>query len=159
MKTKHIFLILLVSVLIVGCCISKPIPPVSSDTALTRKTIELVGFVPKDEAQRQAFEGKLGEYNKTHPEIFKVRRYGVANAPEWGAMKDIGCDLEGMIKFWVDHDTHSKLPHTTGITDYAGRIGLTCSTSCGGQDPKISNKMVDDINNVIHPNGKKHHGD
>src|SRR4051794_34276259 len=144
MKAKHVLLILLVAALIVGCCVSQPTAPPASH--ILRESIELVGFNPTSREQRRDLERILNKYNT--PEnagIFKVWRYDANGAQPLvrGTLEDIGCELEGMIKYVSDRQPPGgKMTHTTGITDYAGRIGLTCSTSCGGHSATISNAMV-----------------
>lgn len=160
MKAKHVLLLLLVAALIVGCCASQPTPPPGD--RIYRESIELIGFVPSSDAQRAAFENVLKKYNNSQTEgIFKIWRYQEGNkkpTSEWGNLQDIGCDLEGMIQYVVENGhPRGKMTHTTGITDYAGRIGLTCSTSCGGHDPRVSNAMVEEVNAVIGKHSKKHH--
>ncbi len=157
MKTKHVLLALLVAILIVGCCMPTPTPP--SADVIHRESIELVGYTPQTREERARFEAILNEYQTKDPAIFKVSRFDGAFDPakNWGRMEDVGCELLGMIAFWKDGSKNGgRMTHTTGITDYAGRIGMTCSTSCGGHGTNNAD-MVRRVNEVIGKSHRKHH--
>jgi hypothetical protein len=160
MKINQILVTGLAGSLIASCCSFDSSQPLST-TPVAHQTVELVGFQPTN-PQRTKLLAILGQFDK---QVYRVQEYsdGKPVGDPIGTLEDIGCELEGKIAFWVNHGGGGK-GDKTGASSFSGRVGMTCSTSCGGggghlqmQSFQAADAVAHLVLNYPYPTRKHHH--
>ncbi len=163
MNTNRIIATGFAAFLIASCCTYDPSTDTAPNSVDVKEHIDLVGFDPGSKPGGDEGFNKLLRRHDQH--LYRLQEYKngeKVNGPI-GLLTDITCVLENKFDYWAKHAPGKT--STGGVTKFAGRIGMSCSTSvCKPPQIQESLKMAEEFRSAYGPPlppppERHHHGD